>query len=149
MGLFSKVCRCQNLRQDGHLQGWATKLCLAYSFLKLHPNSCSEGAVSDQGSRWHQFRRETLQMTQARFKMSLRVLNTGSNQAKQNIHNLPECQDLHDMLSYPKINHASRTLGDSDLGFAVDTGVIAGWETGRKMAAVTLGGVSREAHPSP
>lgn len=34
-----------SVRQDGNLQYWATKLCLAYPFLKFNPNSCSEGAV--------------------------------------------------------------------------------------------------------
>lgn len=34
-----------SVRQDRYLQGWATKLCLVYSFLKCNPNSCSEGAV--------------------------------------------------------------------------------------------------------
>ena len=34
-----------SFRQGGDVQCWATKLCLAYSFLKFNPNSCSEDAV--------------------------------------------------------------------------------------------------------
>lgn len=63
--------------------------------------------------------------------MFLRVLNTGSNRAKQNITHT-ECQDLN--VKFPKNNHVCRTSGDSDLGF-VNRKALGDWG---KMGAAIL-----------